>query len=62
MTKEKALEKVEAIYTIDGDFDHAMKYITGLYGLTADFWKENFDYVNSKMLAKYPSLYFGGII
>ena len=35
MTKEKALEK------INGDFDHATKYITGLYGLEPDFWKEN---------------------
>lgn len=62
MTKEKALEKVEAIYTINGDFDHAMKYVTGLYGLTPDFWKENFSFVADRMLAKYPSLYFGGVI
>ena len=62
MTKEKALEKVEAIYTINGDFDHAMKYITGLYDLTPEFWKESFDFINTQMLAKYPGLYFGGII
>ena len=31
MTKEKALEKIEIIYKLNGDFDHATKYITGLY-------------------------------
>lgn len=62
MTKEKALEKVEAIYTINGDFSHAMIYVTDLYGLTPEFWKENFSFVADKMLAKYPSLYFGGVI
>ena len=56
MTKEKALEK------INGDFDHATKYITGLYGLEPDFWKENFDFINNKMIAKYPNLCYGGIV
>ena len=51
MTKEKALEKIETIYKLNGDFDHAMEYITGLYGLTPDFWKENFDFINNKMTA-----------
>ena len=62
MTKEKALEKIEIIYKLNGDFDHATKYITGLYGLTPDFWKENFDFISSKMIAKYPNLYYGGIV
>ena len=62
MTKEKALEKIEIIYKLNGDFDHATKYITGLYGLTPDFWKENFDFINNKMIAKYPNLYYGGIV
>lgn len=62
MTKEKALEKVETIYRLNGDFDHAMKYITGIYGLTPEFWKENFDYISSKMMAKYLGLFYGGVI
>ena len=62
MTKEKALEKIEIIYKLNGDFDHATKYITGLYGLTPDFWKENFDFISSKMIAKYPNLFYGGIV
>lgn len=62
MTKEKVLEKVEIIYKLNGDFDHAMEYITGIYGLTPEFWKENFDYVVSKMIAKYSGLFYGGVI
>ena len=62
MTKEKALEKIEIIYKINGDFDHATKSITALYGLTRDFWKENFDFISSKMIAKYPNLCYGGIV
>ena len=62
MTKEKALEKIEIIYKLNGDFEHATKYISGLYGLTPDFWKENFDFISSKMLAKYPNLCYGGIV
>ena len=62
MTKEKALEKIEIIYKLNGDFGHATKYISGLYGLTPDFWKENFDFISSKMLAKYPNLCYGGIV
>ena len=62
MTKEKALEKIEIIYKLNGDFEHATKYITGLYGLTPDFWKENFDFISNKMIAKYPNLYYGGIV
>lgn len=62
MTKEKALEKIEIIYKLNGDLDHAMEYITGLYGLTPDFWKENFDFISSKMIAKYPNWCYGGIV
>ena len=62
MTKEKALEKIEIIYKLNGDFDRATKYITGLYGLTPDFWKENFDFISNKMIAKYPNLCYGGIV
>lgn len=62
MTKEKAFEKVEKIYKLNGDFDHAMKYITSIYGLNPEFWKENFDYISSKMMTKYPGLFYGGII
>lgn len=62
MTYEKLLEKVEAIYTIDGDFSHACHYIKGLYGLSNEFMSQNFDRLNNDMLAKYPGLYFGGVI
>ena len=36
MAKEKALEKIETIYKINGDFDHATKYITGLCEFSLD--------------------------
>ena len=53
MTKEKALEKIEIIYKLNGDFEHATKYIAGLYGLTPDFWKENFDFIIKDLIIKY---------
>lgn len=63
MTREKALEKIEIMYiTKNGDYDGAVRYITNLYGLTPEFWRINFDYINDAMLAKYPALYYGNII
>lgn len=63
MTREKVLEKIDIMYNVKkGDYDEAVRYITNLYGLTPEFWKNNFAFINDSMLSKYPALYFGGVI
>ena len=63
MTKEKALEIIERLYKGNGgEFDEAVKSFNNIVILTDNFWKDNFDYINNKMLSKYPALYYGGII
>lgn len=63
MKKEKALEVIERLYIANGgEFDEAVKSFNSFAVLEKDFWKDNFDYINSKMLSKYPALYYGGCL
>lgn len=63
MTKEKALETIERLYKGNGgEFDEAVKSFNKIVVLPEDFWRINFDYINNKMLSKYPALYYGNII
>lgn len=63
MTKEKALEIIERLYKGNGgEFDEAVKSFNGFAVLPNNFWQDNFDFISSKMLEKYPALYYGNII
>lgn len=63
MTKEKAFEIIERLYNSNGgEFDEAVKSFNNIAVLPDGFWKSNFDYINNKMLSKYPALYYGNII